>query len=571
MSEEPRVVMLKGGRDVNVAPLADIETFLLQLLAGTLSKTGAATLKVVKNAAGSPFVAVIIANKHVGFLSHADAEGLLPALAEYEQRHMVAQAKGTVMASLDSTAKPVLKLSLAEPGQLAGGLETEAPSPAAENSTVEPMPTNQPCRSCGKGLPAGAKFCLECGAPVVKPPAAAEERAVQQSPVLPVARTVLPVTGQTAPTGQSSGALAKSHEWWDRRSIMQRAGVVAGAIAVLVTIVAVAASAGGDETKAVVASSATVASAATITSVTTTATTQATTTTTLTFTTTNLLDGEELAARYPSTEGFDNGTWNKLIEDPEAHLGAAVTIYGRPISSLEGQGDTRSWFFVLTNRDGRVQGYAECYAEVPTDSLLAKGQIQLVMGGHVVGKGVPYAYAAEQDVAHPTVLVHVESVDYTTGYTTTTTAAPTTTTERAVDKAKFANAWAAYKAVSAATAVGVTYINFGPLVQKLATECSLIPTRNLTHAESHDLGVLNQVTTAYADSYALWELCLSDDLATIWSEDTVAYNRAKGWVSKYGLSDPSTEGLICLFKSDVATIWNWASTRGDALAGDLAP
>ena len=110
MAEQPRVIMLNGGRDVSVRLIAGADAFLSQLLAGAPNKTGAATLRVVKNASGVPFVAVIIANKHVGFLEHADAEGLLPVLADCEQQGAVAAAKGVLAVAPDGTAAPTLRL-----------------------------------------------------------------------------------------------------------------------------------------------------------------------------------------------------------------------------------------------------------------------------------------------------------------------------------------------------------------------------------------------------------------------------------------------------------------------------
>lgn len=187
MAEEPQVVMLNGGRDVSVALVSGADAFLLQLLGGAPSKTGAATLKVVKNAAGVPFVAVIIANKHVGFLSHVDAQDLVPILGAFEQQGTVAGAKASLAMSADGM--PVVKLSLAAPDQLvdAPAVDLFAPvvqaSPVPSAPSFPPTPQAQPvysgqapgygetqqkprfCANCGAnaGL---AKFCPECGSPV---------------------------------------------------------------------------------------------------------------------------------------------------------------------------------------------------------------------------------------------------------------------------------------------------------------------------------------------------------------------------------------------------------------------
>jgi hypothetical protein len=198
MAAESEQVMLNGGREVGVSLVSGADEFLGALLGGTPAKTGVAALRVVKNAAGQPFVAVTIANKHVGFLSHSDAEDLFPTLAECERRGAVAQVKGSVRVSQDGSGKPVMRISLAEPGQLLGSMETEVSPSPVELPPQQPMP-DRPCRTCGKGLPANARFCLECGTPVVAVSVPAEEAAVPTRPVLPVASSVAPLTPAAQP------------------------------------------------------------------------------------------------------------------------------------------------------------------------------------------------------------------------------------------------------------------------------------------------------------------------------------------------------------------------------------
>jgi hypothetical protein len=148
-----------------------------------------------------------IAGKHVGFLSDSDAEDLFATLADCEQNGVVAQAKGTVTACPSGTARPVMKLGLAEPGQLLGSMKTEVSPLPVELPEEQPMP-DQHCRGCGKGLPAEAKFCLECGTPVVAVPVPAEEAAVPV-PVLPVAPRMAPLAS-TAQPAQPAGAPDRS-------------------------------------------------------------------------------------------------------------------------------------------------------------------------------------------------------------------------------------------------------------------------------------------------------------------------------------------------------------------------
>jgi hypothetical protein len=197
MAAESQQVLLNGGRDVGVSLVSGADEFLGALLAGAPAKIGVVVLRVVKNAAGQPFVAVIIGSKHVGFLSQSDAEDLLPTLAECERRGAVAQAKGSVSVSQDGLGKPVMRISLAEPGLLLGSVETEVPPSPLELPAQQPMP-DQPCRTCGKGLPADARFCLECGTPVPAVSVPAERTAVP-APALPVAPRVAPFAPTTQP------------------------------------------------------------------------------------------------------------------------------------------------------------------------------------------------------------------------------------------------------------------------------------------------------------------------------------------------------------------------------------
>jgi hypothetical protein len=289
VAEESKQVLLNGGREVSVTLVSGADDFLGTLLGGAPAKNGVAALRVAKNAAGQPFVAVIIANKHVGFLPHSDAEDLFPTLAECDLRDVLAQAKARVSASADGSGKPVLKLSLAEPGQLLAAPQTNAPALMVELPAEQPIP-NKYCTKCGKDLPAEAKFCLECGTPAVAVPVPAEKPAVP-TPVLPVAPRVAPLPGPVAPRAQFPATPTKRRGWWGRRSGLQKAGVIVGAVAVLVIVASVAATAGDKDKEAVVSSATTVVTATTPTSAeATTATTAAPTATTDAPTTTTLGD-----------------------------------------------------------------------------------------------------------------------------------------------------------------------------------------------------------------------------------------------------------------------------------------
>jgi hypothetical protein len=325
MAEESKEVLLNGGREVSVTLVSGADEFLGAVLGGAPAKTGVAALRVVKNAAGQPFVAVIIANKHVGFLTHSDAEDLFPTLAECDLRDVLAQAKARVSASPDGSDKPVLKLSLAEPGELLGSMKTEVSQLPVELPAEQPMP-DQYCRGCGKGLPADAKFCLECGTPVVAVPAPTQETAIP-TPVLPVAPRVAPLPGPVAARGQFSGTPTKGRGWWGRRSRLQKAGVVVGAVAVLAIVASVAGSAGDKDKEAVSGSSTSVAAATTTASVTATTATPTTTTEAMTTTTT---------AGATTTTTEKEKVWAEVV-------------------TLSSNGDKRSSSFTLTGADARLR------------------------------------------------------------------------------------------------------------------------------------------------------------------------------------------------------------------------
>jgi len=258
MGEEPKVVMLSGGTDIKVALVAGADAFLVQLLGEAPSKTGAATLRVVKNASGVPFVAVFVAGKHAGFLSHTDAQGLGPILSAFEQQGKVAGAKATVAASPEGT--PIMRLSLAAPDRLVDAPQIDDVVSVAQASHVQPAPETQPvqaaqspqgqqatplvaarapladrpgtagpqkgstapgfCIRCGATLPPGAQFCPGCGITTTA-----------VSPSQPVYPT----------SGLPPGVLRQEKKgWWARRSVLQIVLIALGAL-ILITSVPLAA------------------------------------------------------------------------------------------------------------------------------------------------------------------------------------------------------------------------------------------------------------------------------------------------------------------------------------------
>ena len=148
----------------------------------------------------------------------------------------------------------------------------------------------------------------------------------------------------------------------------------------------------------------------------------------------------------------------------------------------------------------------------------------------------------------------------------------------AVDKTKFANAWAAYKGVEAATSVGVSYMQFGPLLQKFATEVMLVPKASLSAREATDLKTLTAMVQAYVDSASLWSLKFdgsthNDDYVWIVKRGgRKTFERALDVASQYNLPiETNSDGAKLLPANSAQRLWAWASSQGEALAPDLAP
>lgn len=266
MGEDRKAVLLDEGRELDVTLVKGASEFLAGLLGDAPAKRGAATLRVVKNAAGQSFVAVLLAGKYAGLLSTADAQGLVPILSAYERGGMVTQATARVAASADDPAKPVVRVSLAEPGQLLDSLRAVASAPAKEPPPSQPTP-GQYCRNCGRQLPSGAKFCLECGTPVGPIPMPGGAAVLPAGVRTPVAPAVSASASQKAPRAQSSRIPPKKPGWWSRLGNLQKAGVVGGAVVVLAIIGTVAGTAGGKDAETVVSSSTSVAEVTTASSV----------------------------------------------------------------------------------------------------------------------------------------------------------------------------------------------------------------------------------------------------------------------------------------------------------------
>lgn len=75
----------------------------------------------------------------------------------------------------------------------------------------------------------------------------------------------------------------------------------------------------------------------------------------------------------------------------------------------------------------------------------------------------------------------------------------------AKSKRKFDMALRSALAISAATEVGITYVNFGQLLNNLATEIAIVKGQAANPFETDTIDNLNKILDIYKDSSALWD------------------------------------------------------------------
>jgi hypothetical protein len=153
---DQKTILLNGGRDLDVAPVTGADDFLSRLLGGASDKPAVPTLRVVKNDAGRPFVAVFVGGKHVGFLSQAVDEELIATLEACDLNGAVARARGHLIASWDTPGRVNVRVSLAESDRLLSGPAARQPDESAPShqsaplgQSVSPSDSAQPQSSAG--------------------------------------------------------------------------------------------------------------------------------------------------------------------------------------------------------------------------------------------------------------------------------------------------------------------------------------------------------------------------------------------------------------------------------------
>lgn len=75
----------------------------------------------------------------------------------------------------------------------------------------------------------------------------------------------------------------------------------------------------------------------------------------------------------------------------------------------------------------------------------------------------------------------------------------------AAPSAGYDGLWRPFLAISAATETGVSYLQFGPLVQAAATELAVLRSRPMTDAETEAGDLLASALEAYRDSDTWWD------------------------------------------------------------------
>jgi hypothetical protein len=158
----------------------------------------------------------------------------------------------------------------------------------------------------------------------------------------------------------------------------------------------------------------------------------------------------------------------------------------------------------------------------------------------------------------------------------TITSSPTTSVVT-IDKAKFTQVWAAFKGVEGATSVGVTPMEFRPLLQQFATAFSLLP-KDLNSRESAAALTLLDIGQAYQDSAALWQLesvsgAHYGECVWIISKGKANFPRATLLVATYGINASAQDNgdQLVVLNTSLQKIWAWASAKGAELAPELAP
>jgi hypothetical protein len=167
---QEQTVLLNGGRDQDVVPLAGTDAFLVRVLGDAPARPAVLYLRSTQNADGGLCVGVFLGSEHVGFFADDIDETLLATVQACEQDGAVVRARGSVVAASDCPGKVVVKVSLADSENL---LNAPAPPPTTGGADDYPdWPPPKP--KSAAAAPAGSFFAPTApSAPTVAPTASA--------------------------------------------------------------------------------------------------------------------------------------------------------------------------------------------------------------------------------------------------------------------------------------------------------------------------------------------------------------------------------------------------------------
>jgi hypothetical protein len=148
-----------------------------------------------------------------------------------------------------------------------------------------------------------------------------------------------------------------------------------------------------------------------------------------------------------------------------------------------------------------------------------------------------------------------------------------------VNKAKFSAAWNSLAILHASASVGVSYADFGPLLQSYVAQLSLIDQTKLSTQEKPVFQTLLDVGQIYNDSYLLWvqevQSSAGGSLVEITKGGVDRFDGASALVSKYALETSSlsqgTTYTFVAFNDSLQKIWQSAGAKISALTPVLAP
>jgi len=132
-----------------------------------------------------------------------------------------------------------------------------------------------------------------------------------------------------------------------------------------------------------------------------------------------------------------------------------------------------------------------------------------------------------------------------------------------VDPKKFEDLYRVGKSIEGATAVGVTYQQFGELLQKLATEIAIGTDKAKSEKEKELVRAYSEVLAAYRDSTAIWKKKIEQVQYGFIPKGKILIDKLEllRIIEKYGLPLESEKGLEYTPEDSIQEIWGKARKR----------